>query len=533
MPIPGQMLGDRYRLDDRIAAGGMGEVWRATDTVLGRDVAVKTLKGDRATDPGFQNRFRHEARAMAVLHHPGVADVYDYGQTSDDGGDAYIVMARVVGEPLNQLIADRGRLTAVETMSIVAQAGRALDAAHQAGIVHRDVKPSNLIVQPDGTVVLVDFGVARSAESAALTGAKEVVGTALYIAPEQVSKQTTGPPADVYALGVVAYHCLAGNPPFLGDNPIAVAMQHLQDPPPELPGDIPEPVRHLVMTALAKDPAERFASAAAMAESADAARRMLVGPSDSTAALAAVVDSNRLETAAALGLDPAFDSSRSPAAGAPAFVPGVASGRAPGTGDVADRRTAGAVGFAAGAATVPASRPPTAAGSTSIMPAAEPAAASPAAASAGPGPNRRGRMLLIVAAIVIVLLIGLAVLAFANARGKGDKNTPGPVASVPTSPKASTKTNPGAPQQTGNGSSHHASSHATTTSTRGGGGDDTTTAPTSKPSHTPSTTPTTKQTPTDAPTTPDGNDPTTPDGGAGGAGGGAGGGDAAGATPKS
>src|SRR3569833_4657896 len=118
MPQPVQLLGDRYRLDDRSAAGGMGEVWQATDTVLGRDVAVKTLMGDRATDPSFQNRFQHEARAMAVLHHPGVADVYDYGQTGD-GGDAYIVMARVEGEPLNQLIADRGRLFLVVLLSFV------------------------------------------------------------------------------------------------------------------------------------------------------------------------------------------------------------------------------------------------------------------------------------------------------------------------------------------------------------------------------------------------------------------------------
>src|SRR3954469_20796686 len=164
MPLPGEILGDRCRLDDRIAAGGMGEVWKATDTVLGRDVAVKTLHTERADDPGFQTRFRHEARTMAALHHPGVADVYDYGQTGD-GADAYIVMARVRGEPLNQLIAARGRLSPVETLSIVAQAARALDAAPQAGIVHRDVKPSNLIVQPDGAVVLVDSGVARTAES--------------------------------------------------------------------------------------------------------------------------------------------------------------------------------------------------------------------------------------------------------------------------------------------------------------------------------------------------------------------------------
>jgi serine/threonine-protein kinase len=259
------MVGDRYRLDDRIAAGGMGEVWQATDTVLGRDVAVKTLHTDRARDPEFQTRFRHEARAMAVLHHPNVADVFDYGES---GSDAYIVMARVEGQPLNQRIAERGRLTAAETLSIIVQAGRALEAAHQAGIVHRDVKPGNLIIEPDDTVVLVDFGVARSAESATLTGAKEVVGTALYIAPEQVSKQVTGPAADIYALGAVAYHCLAGHPPFLGDNPVAVAMSHLDDDPPPLPDDVPEPVQALVATAMAKDPAKRFPSAGAMADAA-------------------------------------------------------------------------------------------------------------------------------------------------------------------------------------------------------------------------------------------------------------------------
>ncbi|WP_229072476.1 serine/threonine-protein kinase [Actinoplanes sp. DH11] len=266
MPQPGELLGDRYRLDDRIAAGGMGEVWRATDTVLGRPVAVKTLLAGYAGDAGFRTRFQHEARAMASLRHGGVVPVYDFGET-DDG--AYLVMARVDGQPLNQRITERGPLSPAETLSIVAQAARALAAAHESGIVHRDVKPGNLIIEPDGTVVLVDFGVARSAGSVTLTGAREVVGTALYIAPEQVSKQTTGPAADIYALGAVAYHCLAGRPPFVGDNPLAVALQHVGEPPPPLPDSVPAPVRDLVMTALAKDPEARFPSAAAMAETAE------------------------------------------------------------------------------------------------------------------------------------------------------------------------------------------------------------------------------------------------------------------------
>jgi serine/threonine-protein kinase len=248
----------------------MGEVWRATDSLLGRGVAVKLLHTRRADDPGFQARFRHEARTMARLHHPGVADVYDYGETGK-GDDAYIVMAHVDGQPLDRLIAETGRLDPDTTMSIVAQAARALHAAHAAGIVHRDVKPGNLIICSDGTVVLVDFGIARSAHSVTLTGADEVIGSARYIAPEQVTKDPTGPATDVYALGAVAYHCLAGHPPFLGDNPISVAMLHLHEDPPPLPADLPEPVRDLVTTAMAKSAADRFPSAAAMAEAATAA----------------------------------------------------------------------------------------------------------------------------------------------------------------------------------------------------------------------------------------------------------------------
>ena len=261
----GELLADRYRVEDRVAAGGMGDVWRATDTVLGRRVAVKMLHSRQAGDTGFQTRFRHEARTMAALHHPGIADVYDYGESE---GDAYLVMAYVDGEPLDELIAASGRLGVDETMSIVAQAAHALQAAHLAGIVHRDVKPGNLIVRPDGTVVLVDFGVARSANSMELTGVNEVIGTALYIAPEQVSKQATGPATDVYALGAVAYHCLAGRPPFLGDNPVTVAIHHLSDDPPPLPADVPPNVRDFVATAMAKDPADRFPSATAMADAA-------------------------------------------------------------------------------------------------------------------------------------------------------------------------------------------------------------------------------------------------------------------------
>lgn len=347
MPHTGELLGGRYRLDDRIAAGGMGEVWQATDTVLGRAVAVKTLLADRATDPGFQRRFRHEAQALAALRHPGVVAVYDFGNTAVE--DAYLVMARVEGQPLNRVLAERGRLSPAETMSVVAQAAQALEAAHEAGIVHRDVKPGNLLIEPDGTVVLVDFGVARSAHSGTVTGAGEVVGTALYIAPEQVAQHQAGPPADVYALGALAYHCLAGHPPFEGRNPIAIALQHLEDEPPELPGDVPPEVREIVRIALSKKPEDRFSSAGVMAEAARVAAIGLGSPATEVAGSpaagvpvpAAGSDDGLTATRAgspwigALGMQPLDDTSIGAVLDdtAPGVVPAVVPPRRPATQD--------------------------------------------------------------------------------------------------------------------------------------------------------------------------------------------------------
>ncbi|GAA4927306.1 serine/threonine-protein kinase [Actinoplanes utahensis] len=265
MPDAGESLGGRYRLDELIASGGMGEVWRGTDTVLGRTVAVKVLRAGPAAETSFQRRFEHEARTMAALRHPGIAAVYDYGTTP---AGAYLVMARIDGESLKRRLEERGPLSPAETMSVVAQAARALHAAHQAGIVHRDVTPGNLIIEPDGNVVLVDFGVARSTTSETLTGAHNIIGTACYMAPEQVSKQTIGPATDLYALGAVAYHCLTGQPPFTGGDAVAIALRHLTEEPAPLPATVPPAVRALVERALAKDPADRPPSAAAMAAAA-------------------------------------------------------------------------------------------------------------------------------------------------------------------------------------------------------------------------------------------------------------------------
>jgi hypothetical protein len=265
MVSPGVTLGGRYRLDERIAGGGMGEVWRGTDEVLGRTVAIKTLLPALLQEPGFAERFRGEARTMATINHSGVVDVYDYG---NEEGTAFLIMEYVEGDALSRTLGRVHRLTPARTMALIAQAADALHAAHEKGIVHRDVKPGNLLVRPNGSLVLTDFGIARSAAAAQLTAAGSVLGTASYISPEQAAGKTATPLSDVYGLGVVAYQCLAGKRPFEGDNPVEIAMRHVRDTPPPLPGDIPPAVRQFVEYALAKDPAGRYPSAAAMAQAA-------------------------------------------------------------------------------------------------------------------------------------------------------------------------------------------------------------------------------------------------------------------------
>jgi len=255
----GVLLGGRYRLDERIASGGMGDVWRGTDEVLGRTVAVKILLPALLEEPGFAERFRGEARTMATINHPGVVDVYDYGS---DQQIAFLVMEYVEGDALSRTLSRVGRLTPARTMALVAQAADALQAAHEKGIVHRDVKPGNLLVRPNGTLVLTDFGIARSAMVGQLTAAGSVLGTASYISPEQAAGGTATAASDIYALGVVAYQCLSGHRPFEGDNPLEIAMKHVREQARALPGDIPPAIRRIVDQSMAKDPAARFQTAA-------------------------------------------------------------------------------------------------------------------------------------------------------------------------------------------------------------------------------------------------------------------------------
>jgi serine/threonine-protein kinase len=299
MISPGTTLGGRYRLEERIASGGMGDVWRAVDDVLGRTVAVKILLPSLLDEQGFTERFRVEARTMATINHPGVVDIYDYG--SDDTVGAYLVMEYVEGDALSRTLAKFQRLTPARTMALVAQAADALHAAHQRGVVHRDVKPGNLLVRPNGTLVLTDFGIARSAGAAQLTAAGSVLGTASYISPEQAMGGSATTLSDIYALGVVAYQCLAGRRPFEGENPLEIAMRHVRENPPPLPPDIPPNVRQIVERAMAKDPNQRWPTAA---EFATVARR----------AAAALAAAGRPTTATGTPASPALPR---PASGGP------------------------------------------------------------------------------------------------------------------------------------------------------------------------------------------------------------------------
>jgi len=276
----GQLLNRRYRLTGRIAIGGMGEVWRGTDELLGRAVAVKLLSDAHAADEQFRARFRAEARYAASLSHPGIARVYDYGESaarpSDDGrptaATAYLVMELVEGEPLSATLAREGRMSVDAALDIVAQAAWALAAAHEAGIVHRDVKPGNLLLTPEGQVKITDFGIARAALAAHLTQSGMVMGTAQYVSPEQATARPITTATDIYSLGVVGYECLAGQPPFTAETPIALALAHVHKPPPPLPDDVPAPVAALVGQMLAKEPSGRPASARLVASRASALR---------------------------------------------------------------------------------------------------------------------------------------------------------------------------------------------------------------------------------------------------------------------
>jgi hypothetical protein len=278
----GLRLGDRYRLEVQIGAGGMGEVWRAVDEVLGRPVAVKVMLAAVADDPDFARRFLAEATAMARVNHSAVASIHDYGRSH---GVTFLVMELVDGTSLAQMLARSGRLGPDDTMRLIAQAADGLQAVHDCGIVHRDIKPANLLIRRDGSVVITDFGIARRDDASRLTASGAILGTPSYLSPEQVLGQPVTVRSDVYALGLTAYECLAGARPFVGDNPYAVALQRLQSAPRTLGVTLTAEVRAVVERALATDPADRWPTAAALAGAArDAGGTRYPGPSAVSAA---------------------------------------------------------------------------------------------------------------------------------------------------------------------------------------------------------------------------------------------------------
>jgi len=261
------VLGDRYTLLDVLGDGGMARVYLARDGVLGREVALKVLGERYAEDELFVERFRREAKNAASLNHPGVVQVYDQGRAED--GTYYMAMEYVPGGTLKELIARRGPLNSSEAADIASRVADALAEAHRGGIVHRDVKPQNVLLTASGEAKVADFGIARATSSRTMTETNTVLGTASYMSPEQVRGERVGPQSDLYSLGVVLYEMLTGRLPHEASDPIATAMKHLERPAPH-PRDanpvVPEELDALVVRLLSKDPEERYPGAAELAE---------------------------------------------------------------------------------------------------------------------------------------------------------------------------------------------------------------------------------------------------------------------------
>src|SRR4051794_26086205 len=264
------VLGERYEIGGVLGRGGMAEVHRGRDLRLGREVAVKVLRQDLARDPSSQVRFRREAQAAASLNHPAIVAVYDTGEDrTATGATPYIVMEYVEGETLRDVLRREGRLSPERAMSLTADICAALDFSHRNGIVHRDVKPGNVMITPQGTVKVMDFGIARavSDSAATMTSTAAVIGTAQYLSPEQARGESVDARSDVYSVGCLLYELVTGAPPFTGDSPVSVAYQHVREDP-RLPSSInpriPSELDAILLKAMSKNPANRYQSAADM-----------------------------------------------------------------------------------------------------------------------------------------------------------------------------------------------------------------------------------------------------------------------------
>jgi serine/threonine-protein kinase len=276
MTATGQVIAERYALTRFVAGGSMGEVWEATDTRMQRVVAVKVLRPEFARDPVAVERFRTEARLAARLMHPGIARVHDVDDGLSTADPPWMVQEYVPGRPLSDLLKRAGRLAPQQAADLIGQAAVAVHAAHEAGVVHRDLTPGNLLVTDDDAVKITDFGIARAAGVVPLTATGQVLGAAAYLSPEQVQGRPATAASDVYTLGVVLYECLAGARPFTGANVVEVARAHLDQAPVPLPASVPETFRAVTAAAMAKDPADRPRTAAELATLLRAARTELV-----------------------------------------------------------------------------------------------------------------------------------------------------------------------------------------------------------------------------------------------------------------
>jgi eukaryotic-like serine/threonine-protein kinase len=256
--VVGETVANRFEVEELVGAGGMSSVYRARDALLERHVALKVLHQQYGDDEEFVERFRREARSVAQLSHPNIVTVIDRGE---DRGRQFIVFEYIDGENLKQLVVRRGRLAVREALELAIQVARGLAFAHESGIVHRDVKPQNVLLNGDGQAKVTDFGIARTMNVDGVTQAGTILGTSNYIAPEQASGQEVDAHTDVYSLGVVLYELLAGDVPFPGENFVSVALKHVNDPPPnllEVRRDVPPRVAAAVDRALEKDPRRRF-----------------------------------------------------------------------------------------------------------------------------------------------------------------------------------------------------------------------------------------------------------------------------------
>jgi serine/threonine-protein kinase len=270
----GLVLGGRYHLQHRVASGGMADVWAAEDDVLQRSVALKVMRPDPGHEELFALRFRDEALHSAALIHTNIATVFDYGE---DEQLAFLVMELVDGKPLSQVLREHGPLPAEQVRSIIGQSALALGVAHEAKVVHRDVKPANILLREDGLVKLTDFGIARAVDASGHTRAGDLLGTPSYLSPEQALGRPATGASDLYALGVVGHEMLSGAKPFDKPTPIATAMSHLHEPPPPLPEDVPEDLAGVIEDLLAKDPQDRPENARAVAVRLGLADHEIIG----------------------------------------------------------------------------------------------------------------------------------------------------------------------------------------------------------------------------------------------------------------